>query len=105
MKKKLVVLVGVMAMVALFTVSASAGWQSCTISQIGSTDVGYILVLSPVTGTPFPADTTFVIPFSIPYSKEMLATALTAFANSTTVNAYLNPESMLGGCYALYAVK
>ena len=92
MKKRLMVVVMVMGMVALLAGIAQADWVTCSISQVGSTGTGYLIKASDtnmVAPGPLFTNVTFVID---PYSgkgKEMLATALTAFANSTYVQIYV----------------
>jgi len=107
MKKKVLVAVLFSVFVlAAFSSSAFALWHVCTISAVGSTDIGNILTVTD-TASPaaFPANTQFVIPFTIPYANQMLAGALTSLANSMTVTIFTSPDSSGGIIYALYSSK
>ena len=105
MKKKMmvVVLVTVFAMVGLLGGIAQAAWMTCTISYVGSTGTGYLVE---ATDTAVPAAFTKALFVIDPYSgkgKEMYAAALTAFANSTNVQLFVDtftPYSIIWGCLA-----
>ena len=82
-----------MVLGAFFVTSAGAySWYTCTVSQAGSMQWGAYVVLTDTNPSPsFPANTTFIIDTTDPGNmKSMLAAALTAFANSTNVNAFIS---------------
>lgn len=94
MKKSVmaVVMVTVMAMlVGLSGGVAQAAWATCTISNVGSTGSNYWLTASSSTTTPPFTDVTFILDESNGRGKEMFATALTAFANSTNIQIWIDP--------------
>jgi hypothetical protein len=107
MKKKamVVAMLTVFAMVGLLGGIAQAAWVTCTLTYVGSTGTGYIIQASDTASTPaFPANTIFVLD---PYSgkaKELYAAALTAFANSSYVQIWLEAPiadySVAWGCLA-----
>jgi hypothetical protein len=108
MKKKALVgvLLCVLAVTALFTGTALANWHTVTITSVGATDIGYILTVTDTAGTPaFPPNTIFIIQSTLPYANQLLATSLTALANSMNMNIYTTPDSSGGNVYAVYAVK
>jgi len=94
MKKSVmaVVMVTVMAMlVGLSGGVAQAAWATCTVSQVGSTGSNYWVKASDTTTpTPLFTDITFIIDESNGRGKEMFATALTAFANSTNIQIWVD---------------
>jgi hypothetical protein len=93
MKKSMlaVVMVTVMALVGLSGGVAQAAWQTCTVSQVGSTGSNYWITASCTTSTPPFTNVTFIIDESNGRAKEMFATALTAFANSTNIQIWIDP--------------
>ena len=93
MKKLGVMVVLCLAIGAFFVSSAGAyQWYTCTVDQAGSMQWGAYVVLTDTAATPaFPAKTIFIIDTTdVGNMKSMLAAALTAFANSTTLNAFIS---------------
>jgi hypothetical protein len=105
MKKKamIVVLVSVFALVGLLGSVAQAVWYTCSISYVGSTGTGYLVEATDTAAQPAFTKALFVLD---PYSgkgKEMYAAALTAFANSTNCQLFVDtftPYSIAWGCLA-----
>jgi hypothetical protein len=94
MKKRamIVAMVTVFAIVGLLGGIAQAAWTTCTVSYVGSTGTAYLVQASDTT-TPTPLFTNVIFILD-PYGtrgKEMYAAALTAFANSTYVQLYVDP--------------
>jgi len=81
-RKRFLVMVAVVGMVALFAASAHAGWHLCTVVQVGPGWGNTYVRLTP-DGGGFP-DNQWFRPRSDSV-KEMLATALTAMANGEKV--------------------
>lgn len=113
MKKKamLVALLCVMGLATLSIGNAEAAgpWYTCTISQAGSNWVGYVVTLSD-TATPASfTNVSFVIDTTgsggVSKAKEIYAAALSAWANSSYVVAYMSALTAGSKCYALYATK
>ena len=99
MRKKamLVALLCVMGLAVLSVANAEAGWYTCTISQVGMGTGGiYTVVLTDTAGTPAFTDRTFTIYTGLSKEKEMYAAALTAWANSNYVVAYINSPAAAG---------
>ena len=94
MKKLGVMVVLCLALGAFFVSSASGAyqWYTCTVDQAGSMQWGAYVMLTDTAATPaFPAKTMFIIDTTdVGNMKSMLAAALTAFANSTTLNAFIS---------------
>ena len=92
MKKKVlaVMLLTVMGLVGLSGGVAQAGWQTASITQVGSTGTNYWLTATSTTSTPPFTNVTFVIDETNGRGKEMFAAALTAFANSTNVQIWVD---------------
>jgi len=92
MKKKVlaVMLLTVMGLVGLAGGVAQAGWETASVTQVGSTGTNYWLTASSTTSTPPFNNITFIIDESNQRGKEMFATALTAFANSTNVQIWVD---------------
>jgi hypothetical protein len=108
MKKKaiLVVLLCVMGLAALSIGNAEAAppWYTCTISQVGSNWVSYVVTLSDMT-KPNPLFTNVMFTIDKDNDKEMYSAALTAFASGCNVLVYLNSLSAGSKCRALYATQ
>jgi hypothetical protein len=106
MKKKLLVMVMLCAMVLAAispgTVEA-AQWYTCNISQAGSTTWGGFVMLTDTAGTPAFQNMIFYLDPAA--GKEMLASALTAYANSTTVWAYIADPVQYSTVSGLFATK
>ena len=92
MKKKVLALVMLtfMVLVGLSGV-AQAGWVTCTVSQVGSTGSNYWVTVTEAVTNPTFTNATFFIDEGSQRGKEMFATALTAFANSTNVQLWIEP--------------
>ena len=91
MRVMAVVMLTVMALVGLSGGVAQAAWATCTISNVGSTGTNYwITVTDTTTPTPLFTNVTFIIDESNGRGKEMFATALTAFANSTNIQLWVD---------------
>ena len=90
MKKRMmvVVMLTVMVMVALSAGFAQAAFKTCTVSQVGCNGDMYWLTATE-TSNAF-TNMTFVIDDRT-RGKEMFATALTAFANSTNLLLWVDP--------------
>ena len=94
MKKSVlaVVMVAVMGLVALSGGVAQAAWATCTVTQVGSTGSNYWVTASDTTTpTALFTNVTFIIDETNGRGKEMFATALTAFANSTYLQIWVDP--------------
>jgi hypothetical protein len=93
MKKKAMVLVLLCVLgMAVFSVSnataaAAPPWYNCTLTNVGSVGTFYF-VQAADSGGAF-GSTYFLIDSASPLGNQYLATALTGFANSTTVGLYL----------------
>jgi hypothetical protein len=106
MKKRAMVVAVVTAfvMVGLLAGIAQAAWVTATVSYVGSTGTAYLVKASDTT-TPIPLFTNVIFILD-PYGtrgKEMYAAALTAFANSTNVQLYVDAYtdySVAWGCLA-----
>ena len=110
MKRKglLVVLLCVMglATISIGNVEAAGPWYTCTISGAGATSTDSAITLTDTATTPgFPANTTYFIDNSTQRANQMLAAALTAFANSTNVVVYLADTAPYSTTSAVIAVK
>jgi hypothetical protein len=109
MRKKLmlVALLCVMGLTALSIGNAEAAgpWYTCTISQAGSNWVGYVVTLSDTAATPAFTNVAYVIDTVAGKQKEIYAAALSAWANSSYVVAYMSPVTAGAKCYAIYATK
>jgi hypothetical protein len=103
-RKKLLVMVAVFAMVAIFAASAQAGWNLCTVIQTGpGWGTSYIrLSQEPCDQN---HDGTFADKWFRPRSdsvREMLATALTAKTNNEQVWMYSDMAGTYPELKALY---
>ena len=87
----MVTVMAIMAMAGLSSGVSQAAWATCTVSQVGSPGSNYWLKASDTT-TPIPlfTDITFILDESNGRGKEMFATALTAFANSTNIQIWVD---------------
>ena len=105
MKRKalFVVLACVMALATVSVGSAVAGFYTCTVNSTGCAGTFFTLNLTDVNGA-FPA-TDFVIDAAIPGANAMLATALTAFANSTNLKVWLESINPSANVYSATALK
>jgi hypothetical protein len=95
MKKRMlaVVMLTVMGLVVgLSGGVAQAAWATCTISNVGSTGSNYWVTATDTTvPTPLFTNVTFILDETNGRGKEMFATALTAFANSTNIQLWVDP--------------
>ena len=108
MKKRVmaVVMLTVMGLVALSAGIAQADWQTCTVSQVGSTGSNYWITATETSTTPLFSNVTFIIDESNGRGKEMFATALTAFANSSNVQIWVaSPYTNYTTVWGLLGVK
>lgn len=109
MKRKaiLVVLLGFLALTALSSGNAEAGtWYTCTISQVGANwTPSYVVTLSDTAAAPAFTDRQFIIDPASLQRKEIYAAALTALANSTNVDVFLNSTVAGSKIYGVYATK
>jgi hypothetical protein len=108
MKKKviLVVLFCVMGLATLSIANAEAAppWYTCTISQVGSNWVSYVVTLSDTTKpTPLFTNVTFTIDKGD--GKDMYSAALTAFGSGCNVLVYLGNRGEGSKVRALYATQ
>jgi hypothetical protein len=107
MRKGLVVLLCVMGLVALSISCAQAGWYTCSVSKVGMGTGGvYAVTLTDIPVPPAAAaftNRTFGITTTGGFDKQMYAAALTALANSTNVEAYINPPA--GSGYNILGLK
>jgi hypothetical protein len=79
-------------MVGLSGGVAQAAWATCTISNVGSTGSNYwVTATDTTTPTALFTNVTFILDESNGRGKEMFATALTAFANSTNIQIWVDP--------------
>ena len=106
MKKRAVVvaMLTVFVMVGLLGGVAQAAWKTCTLSYAGATGTGYIIKATDTAQSPDFTNMIFVLD---PYSgeaKQLYAAALTAFANSSYVQIFVEPPfadySIAWGCLA-----
>ena len=103
-KKMILVMAAVCSMVALFGVSAHAGWNLCTVTQTGA---GWGSCYIRMTQEPcdLNQDPPFTTKWFIPRSdslNEMLATALTARSNNEQVWMYSDMSGTYPELKALY---
>jgi hypothetical protein len=105
--KKLGVMVALCLVIGAFTVNSAGAyaWYTCTVDQAGSMQWGAYVVLTDTAVTPaFPAKTTFIIDTSDAANmRSMLASALTAFANSTNLAAFISAPAaynIVSGAFA-----
>jgi len=105
-KRALVVVLLMMGLLALLAGIAQADWRTCTISQAGSYSSGYVIQATDL-GSPVAfTNTTFVIDESGGRGKEMYAAALTAFANSTNLQIWVDaPYSAFSVVWGALATK
>jgi hypothetical protein len=79
--KRISFLVAVFVLASLLMVNAaSAAWYKCTIKRVGADSSGYIVYLADTKSAPSFTNRWFVLNPSI--GKELLAVALTAYANN-----------------------
>jgi hypothetical protein len=109
MKRKGLVVV-LLCVMGLATISIgnveAAAWYTCSVSLAGASISDAIVCLTDTAAAPaFPAATPFIIDNSTGRANQMLATALTAFANSTNVSVYLVSPAAWSTAPILYAVK
>jgi hypothetical protein len=92
-------------MVGLLGGIAQAAWVTCTLSYAGSTGSAYIVKATDTAPSPLFTDIIFVLD---PYGnrgKEMYAAALTAFANSTYVQLYVDAYTDYSVAWGVLASK
>ncbi len=101
-----VAMLTIMGLVALSAGFAQADFRTCTISQVGSYASGYVIQVTD-TGSPVQfTNRNFIIEESMGKGKEMLAAALTAFANSTNVQIWVDPPyTDMSLAWSVVAVK
>jgi hypothetical protein len=104
-KVLMVALVCVMGLTMLSVGNANAGaWYNCTINAAGSVTVppgSYFVRITEING----AFTDAFMWLDTTMAKEMLASALTAFANSTNVWVYLESTAAYSTAFGLAALK
>ena len=108
MKKKMlaVMLLTVMGLVGLSGGVAQAAWATASVSQVGSTGTNYWLTVTSTDATPLFTNVTFVIDETNGRGKEMFAAALTAFANSTNVQIWVDaPYNNYNTAWGVLATK
>lgn len=92
--KRITFLVAVFVLASLLMVNvASAAWYKCTINRVGANSSGYIVYLGDNAASPAFANRWFVLDPTI--GKELLAIALTAYANSKVF--YVNLTTIANG--------
>jgi hypothetical protein len=91
--------------VALGVGNAAAAWVTATISQAGSCSFGVSMVTLSCTSPSF-TNVQFFVWDSFPDAKNILASALTAFAGSQNVLANIDPGQITTGspCYGIIAL-
>lgn len=107
MKKK-VMLVALLCVLGMTTLSignanAAQGFYTCTVNATGAMWWGFQTVTLTDNGAAFGPQEYFILEDGTGMSKSMYAAALTAFANSTSVKAYL--DTTASTVYLLYATK
>ena len=109
MKRKalVVALLCVMGLAAISVSNAEAGgWYTCQVTQAGAATYGYFITLIDTASTKnFDDNTMFYIDQSAGCGKEMLAAALTAWANGGNVYIYLSSPSAWATAWAIIATK
>lgn len=105
-KKALVaVLLCVMGLTALAIGNAEAGWYTCTIQKIGSSDTTYLVSASDTAANASFMNRWFVIDKSQGMEKQMLATILTAFSNGSNVDLYVSTTAAYSTAWSAIASK
>lgn len=90
MKRKALMVVLCVVMLGAFVASAQAGaWYTCIVNQAGQSGTVYFCQLTEVSGVDWTGPRYFFIDTSAGVQNAMLATLLTAFANSSNVNVWL----------------
>jgi len=109
MKKKVMVLMLVGMLALVFSVGnamAAPPWYVCTISEAGTTEVGYSWVTLTDTATPAAfTNTIFIIPDANVNAKGEFAAALTAVANSSNVRVLLMDPTAGAPCTGICVIK
>jgi hypothetical protein len=107
MKKKalVVVLLCVMGLATICIGNADAAWFTCTMGNVGTSGGGTYIVLSDTAGSPAFTNQWFVFDTSLGQDKSMLASALTAFANSSNVYVNVSGTSAYSTVLALFVIK
>jgi len=107
--KKRGVMVVLCLMIGAFTVSNAGAyaWYTCTVDAAGSMQWGaYVTLTDTASPANFPAKTTFIVDTTdLSNMKAMLAAALTAFANSTYVNAFISAPAAYNIVSGIMAAK
>ena len=102
-----VALLCVIGLAAISTDTAEAGgWYTCQVTQAGAATYGYFVTLIDTASSKnFPDNTMFYIDQSAGAGKEMLAAALTAWANGGNVYIYLSDVAQFSTAWAIIAAK
>lgn len=95
MKKSLLAvamaMITVLGLVALSGGDAQAAWVTCTVTQVGATGTNYWVTASDASQAQLFNNVTFVLDETNGRGKEMFTSALTAFANSTYLQLWVDP--------------
>jgi hypothetical protein len=100
----------VLGLVTLFIGSVQAAppstppWYLCTVQGAGGTWTDSYITCTDTVGTAF-TNRTFIIDNSTGKANQMLAAALTAFANSTNVYLYLTDTTEFAHTLAVFSAK
>jgi hypothetical protein len=89
MKRKALMVVLCVVMLGALVASAQAAWYTCTVNQAGQSGVVYFCQLTEVSGATWTGPRYFFIDSTAGVQNAMLATLLTAFANSSNVQVWL----------------
>jgi len=103
-KKMFLAMVVVFSMLAVFAVSAHAGWYTCTVNMAGAGwGTNCYIKLSHTAATPAFENRWFVPLDS--QKKEMLAVALTAMTNNMNVSVYIDSTTQYSIIRAMYLIS
>jgi hypothetical protein len=103
-KAILLMVLCVMGLTALTIGNAQAAWVPCTISKVGSFTNGADFIKVSALDASF-TNLTFILDNSNNQARSMLAAALTAFANSTNVEVYVETPSDYGLAFGVAPIK
>jgi hypothetical protein len=94
-----------LATISIGNVEAAPPWYTVTVTQVGASWTDSIINVTDTAATPAFTNTSFILDNSTGRANQMLATALTAFANSTYLVIYLDNITQWSSTPMVFATK